>query len=297
LSAADLALPGFCGAQIDRADAIRSNPDRLADLRASLGARLLVLDGLDPVPGDEPGSLSWTSIANAPEGAEIVFLGLLDGKPRFAAVPPPGGGRSRPLPPWRILDLIDDASAALYAGARSVVDWHRRHRFCAACGAETILTKGGWQRDCTGCGANHFPRTDPVVIMLAEHDDAVLIGRQAAWPEGRYSALAGFVEPGESIEDAVRRELFEEAGLVCGDVRYVASQPWPFPSSLMIGCIADAPGWDVVLDETELCDSLWVTRQDVLDSLAEAPGARFAAAPPYAIAHSLLSRWANGLLS
>jgi NAD+ diphosphatase len=295
LSDGNLPQPGFCGAQIDRADAIRSNPERLAELQASLGARLLQLKGLDPVPGDEPGTLAWTSLLAAPEGAEIVFLGLLDGTPRFAAVPASAAvGSSRPLPPWRILALIDDASAALYAGARSLVDWHMRHRFCAACGAATTLTKGGWQRDCTGCGASHFPRTDPVVIMLAEHEDAVLVGRQAAWPEGRFSALAGFVEPGESLEDAVRRELFEEAGLHCGDVRYVASQPWPFPSSLMIGCIAAAPGRDVVLDTTELCDSLWVTRAQVRAALSEAPDAPFAAPPPYAIAHTLLARWAMG---
>ena len=180
---------------------------------------------------------------------------------------------------------------ALYGGARSLIDWHHRHRFCAQCGAPTHIAKGGWQRDCSGCGASHFPRVDPVTIMLAQHDGAVLVARQAMWPTGRFSALAGFVEPGESLEEAVLRELHEEAGIMCTDVRYIASQPWPFPSQLMIACIANAPHRDIVLDATELSDAMWVDRAQVRAALAGDADALFLAPPPYAIAHTLLSHW------
>jgi NAD+ diphosphatase len=283
--------PGFTGARIDRADAIRSNPDRLADLRYSLSARLLVLDGIDPVPGDD-GALQWTSLATLEADAELLFLGMLDGKSRWAAFPPSSAridARSRRV--WSVLGLLSSEDMALYGGARSLIDWHHRHRFCAQCGGGTILAKGGWQRDCSGCGASHFPRTDPVVIMLAQHNGAVLLGRQPAWPEGRYSALAGFIEPGESLEEAVQREIAEEAGLITSNVRYVASQPWPFPSSLMIACVADAAHRDIVLDTTELSDAFWATRADVVAALAGDPAAPFVAPPPYAIAHTLLAHW------
>ncbi len=291
-----LVPPGLTGARIDRSDAMRTSPEALADARASLGARLLRLDGLDPVLADQPGTLSWGLLADAPEDADLVFLGMLDGKPRFAAVPPPGVSLRPSLAHWRFLPLLMDEEAALYAGARSLVDWHMRHRFCAACGAGTVIAKGGWQRDCTGCGANHFPRVDPVVIMLAHHDGAVLVGRQHGFPPGRYSALAGFVEPGESMEDAVRRELHEEAGLAIGAVRYVASQPWPFPSSLMIACMAEAETRDLTLDSTEIEDAFWVDRPAMAAVLAGADGAAFLAPPPYAIARTLLDRWGAGLI-
>lgn len=285
--------PGFCGALLDRADHVRSSPEALADARASLSARLLRLGGLDPELDDD-GGLAWGSMAEADPAAELVFLGLLDGRPRWAALPPASAridARSRSV--WAVLGLLGPADLALYGGARSLIDWHHRHRFCAQCGAPTAVAKGGWQRDCATCGASHFPRVDPVTIMLAEHDDAVLVARQAAWPRGRFSALAGFVEPGESLEEAVCRELQEEAGIACTDVRYVASQPWPFPSQLMIACIARAPHRDIVLDATELSEAMWVDRAQVHAALAGDGGAPFLAPPPYAIAHSLLSHWAG----
>ncbi len=288
-----MSLPGFCGALLDRADHVRSSPEALADARASLSARLLRLGGLDPEL-DDHGGLAWGSMAEADPEAELVFLGLLDGRPRWAALPAASAridARSRSV--WAVLGLLGPADLALYGGARSLIDWHHRHRFCAQCGAPTAVAKGGWQRDCAACGASHFPRVDPVTIMLAEHDGAVLVARQAVWPRGRFSALAGFVEPGESLEEAVCRELQEEAGIACTDVRYVASQPWPFPSQLMIACIARAPHRDIVLDATELSEAMWVDRDQVHAALAGDGGAPFLAPPPYAIAHSLLSHWAG----
>ena len=158
-----------------------------------------------------------------------------------------------------------------------------------------MLAKGGWQRDCAGCGAEHFPRVDPVTIMLVEHDDALLLGRQPRFPQGNYSALAGFVEPGEAIEEAVAREVLEEAGVRVRDVTYVASQPWPFPSSLMIGCHAQADDRALAIDRTELEDARWFTRAEVAEALAaSARGARgraFNTPPPTAIAHHLLRWW------
>jgi NAD+ diphosphatase len=201
--------------------------------------------------------------------------------------------RSRSV--WRVLAFLPPDQLALYGTARSLIDWHSRHRFCANCGAPTRIAKGGWQRDCGGCGAQHFPRTDPVVIMLAEHDGHALVGRQAAWPRGNMSALAGFIEPGEAMEEAVARELHEEAGVrvVPGGVRYVASQPWPFPSQLMIGCVAKVEGRDIIIDHNELETAMWVSKSDVRAALRGEDGALFKTPPPFAIAHNLLMHWAT----
>ncbi len=286
--------PGFTGALIDRGDAIRQSPERLADAMASLSARLLRLDGIDPEDGGN-GLLAWGSLAEAAPDADLIFLGLEQGKPRFAAMPPAGvavDARSRTC--WRVLPFLAADQVALYGAARSLIDWHARHRFCANCGTPTVMAKGGWQRDCPSCQAQHFPRTDPVVIMLAEHDGCVLVGRQHGWPAGRYSALAGFLEPGESLEEAVARELFEEAGVRTTAVRYVASQPWPFPSSLMVGCIAQVASRDLVLDESEIEAAMWVDHATVAASMAGDPAASFIAPPPFAIAHSLFAHWLAG---
>lgn len=287
---------GFTGARLDRADHVRSDPAQLAQAMHSLSARLLTLDGIDPV-ADEQGQLVWGSMADAADDAELAFLGFEDGKPRFVALSRAGGrvdARSRTA--WRVIPMLDADQAALYGTARTLVDWHARHSHCSCCGAVTRMAKGGWQRDCPACNAQHFPRTDPVVIMLAEHHDpdlgdAVLVGRQHAWPQGNFSALAGFIEPGESMEEAVARELFEEAGVRVDAVRYVASQPWPFPSQLMIGCVAQAKARDLTLDATEIEAAMWVTRDDVRAALAGDAGAPFTAPPRFAIAHSLLRYW------
>ena len=282
--------PGFTGATLDRAERIREDADALAAAIGDLRARLLRLAALDPEV-DEAGGLVWDSLAAAPDDTDLVFLGFGDGVPHFAAASrsePPITGRSRTI--MGLLDRLRPEEAAVYAGARSMVDWHLRHRFCAVCGTATAPFRAGWARRCPNCGAEHFPRTDPVVIMLAEFEGRALIGRGSAWPPGRYSALAGFVEPGESIEEAVRRETLEEAGVPVGAVRYVASQPWPFPSSLMIACIGAAESDALILDANELEDAMWVTRDQVRASLAGEP-ALFLPPPPYAIAHTLLTAW------
>lgn len=285
---------GFTGALLDRADRERNNPEALAAALADSRARLLKLDGLEPEV-DPDGQLVWISLADLPAGSEPLFLGYVGGRPHF--VPLAMGERhgvARSPALFRMLGLMPADQAGLYACARSLVDWHQRHGFCPACGSATELYRAGWARRCPACAAEHFPRTDPVVIMLAEHGGRVLLGRGPAWPPGRYSALAGFVEVGESIEEAVARETLEEAGVAVGDVRYVASQPWPFPSSLMIACIAQAQGDSLTLDTHELEDAMWVTRAEVLAALDGVPDARFAAPPPYAIAHTLLRAWLAG---
>ena len=282
---------GFTGGVLDRADRERNNPEALAAALGDWRARLLRLSGLDPELDGE-GRLVWSSLADLPEDAEPLFLGYIDGKPHFAPLRMDerhGAARSPAL--FAMLGLMPPDQAGLYAAARSLVDWHQRHGFCAACGRATEIFRAGWARRCTGCGAEHFPRTDPVVIMLAEYEGRALLGRQAAWPTGRYSALAGFVEVGESIEEAVARETLEEAGVRVSDVRYIASQPWPFASSLMIACIARAQDDALSLDTTEIEDAMWVTRDEVRDALAGEPDAKFGAPPRYAIAHTLLSAW------
>lgn len=285
--------PGFTGGTIDRADRVRHEPALLAAAEADPRARLLVLDGLDPQL-DDAGRLVWTALGAAP--GERLFLGYHESVPLFAAAPPHGrplpGGRSPAL--FAMLDRFQAADAALYAAARSLVDWHGRHGFCAVCGVPTALFRAGWARKCPNCAAEHFPRVDPVVIMLAERGGKVLLGRQPPWPQGRYSALAGFLEVGESIEEAVRRETLEEAGVRVGAVRYVASQPWPFPSSLMIACIGEALNDDIAIDVHELEDARWFSRDEVRMALARDPAATFGAPPPYAIAHTLLSAWVEG---
>ena len=195
---------------------------------------------------------------------------------------------------FRLLALMSAKDAAIWAAARSLNEWHNRHLHCGICGAATTSYRAGWGRKCLGCGAEHFPRVDPVVIMLAEFEDKVLLGRQPQYPEGRYSALAGFVEPGESIEEAVARELVEEAGVAVSDVRYVASQPWPFPGSLMIACIGRAAADAITLDTRALEDAFWCDRAGVAAALAGVPDAPFLAPPPFAIANTLLTRWSDG---
>lgn len=284
----------YAGNPLDRADAVRADPVQLAALMTD-DARLLRMDGLAPVFAAD-GGLSWTSLADAPQGADLVFLGLdSEGRGHFAAVSTGLAGSMAPASPdlRRLLDEMPPADLAIYGGARSLVDWHARHRFCARCGHSTRLAKGGWQRDCTNadCGAAHFPRVDPVTIMLVEHDGRLLLGRQPRFPAGRYSTLAGFVEPGETVEEAVAREVFEEAGVRVRDVRYVASQPWPYPSSLMIACHALADDPHIAIDEAELEDARWFTRAEVASALAGAPDAPFGAPTHTAVARHLLEWW------
>ena len=286
---------GFTGSPLDRSDAIRHDADAVAAAAGDWRARLLKLDGLMPEVAPD-GTLVWTTLAEAADDAVLVLLGLIDGRPHFAAwLPDRAKGPATPMRSPAMtaaLGSMRPEEASTYAAARSVLDWHDRHRFCANCGTATIVIKAGWARTCPSCKAEHFPRVDPVVIMIAEHDGRALLGRGKNWPEGRYSALAGFLEPGESIEEAVAREIREEAGVSVGNVRYVASQPWPFPSSLMIACVGEAADDRLTIDRTELEDAIWVSRDDVRRVLAGDTGA-FLPPPPYAIAFTLLTEWAR----
>ena len=284
-----MSRPGFTGAAIDRADRLRLDPVEMAQLAGSYRARLLRLTALDPEIDDD-GRLGWGSLAEAEDDAELIFLGLDGEAPLFASI---GDlpAHSNPRSIFALIERMAPADAALWGGARSLIEWHGRHRYCGRCGGSTALFRAGWGRQCDACGIEHFPRVDPVVIMLAEHGGRVLLGRQPQYPSRRYSALAGFVEPGESIEEAVAREIAEEAGIRVGNVRYVASQPWPFPGSLMIGCLADAESDAVTLDEKELEDAFWADRDGVAAALAGDAGAPFLAPPPFAIAHTLMERW------
>jgi NAD+ diphosphatase len=289
---------GFTGSPLQRLEHERFDPDAVAHHRASPAAKLLDLDGLDPRLL-ETGELALVPLpealsAGGAEPSELALLGTIDHAPIFVRLPV--AARGKPMFALvKLLGELREGDAATYGAARSLVDWHSRHRFCARCGTAAELSRAGWGRKCPACAAEHFPRTDPVVIMVAEHDGRALVGRQPRFPKGRYSALAGFVEVGESVEEAVARELFEEAGVRATHVRYVASQPWPFPSSqLMLACVATVSSDQLALDTDELEDAIWVSREGVVQALENAPDAPFLAPPPSAIAHTLLAHWARG---
>jgi NAD+ diphosphatase len=285
--------PGFTGYPLDRADSLRKDLEGFNAALNDWRGRVLALSGLDPALSPE-GALIWNSMADAPIEAEFILLGFEEERPHFAMLNGEGigGGPMRSPAVWRALSTLPAPEAAIYGAARSLLGWHDTHRFCARCGGSTRLFRAGWGRRCNACEAEHFPRIDPVVIMLAEYDGKALVGRQATFPPGNYSALAGFVEPGESIEEAVRRELLEESGVPCGPVRYVTSQPWPFGGAqLMIACIADALSSDIKIDVDEIEDAMWVSRDEVKAALVGDPAAPFRAPPPFAIAHSLLRHW------
>lgn len=283
---------GFTGSPLDKADHLRRDAAAIAAARMNPAARFLILEDLKPLLTEDGSDLFWARRSEAPQGTSI-FLGLTaDDEPRFAV-----DGKADDDLPARAVDArvagatLAGGRAAIVAQARSVLDWHRRHGFCAACGAPTRIEKAGYSRQCDSCGAEHFPRVDPVVIMLAEKDGHALVGRGPNFPAGFFSALAGFVEPGESLEEAVARELFEEAGIRVRDVRFGASQPWPFPSSLMMGAFATADGFELALDPTEIAEARWVSREEVRAALSGQ--ADWKAPPPLAIAHWLLARWAG----
>lgn len=282
----------FTGHGIDRADHVRSDPERLAQSWADPRAQLILLDGLDPRP-ESDGTLRMGPVPQDGELTNHVLLGLRDGAPLFVSLTVNLPVEAPGIPPATrsLIPQLNDADAALYGGARSLVDWHDRHQFCAKCGGSTVPVKAGWSRRCDGCRAEHFPRVDPVVIMLAEYEGKVLLGRNSRFPPGRFSALAGFVEPGESVEEAVRRETLEEAGVRVGRVDYMMSQPWPFPSQLMIACMGQALDDELTIDTNELAEAIWVSKQDVRDALAEKEGALFLPPPPIAVAHHMLRHW------
>ncbi len=290
----------FTGGIIDRADARRNDGTWLEEQRHSRDLRVLALADLKPLL--RGGALCWLAPDDIPQDAwaarPAVLLGLIDGEPRFAldlsglSLP---AGRGDYVDLRAAAGLLPPDELALAGLARSLVDWHARHRFCAVCGGPTAVRRGGAHRQCITetCAAEHFPRVDPVAIMLVARGDFCLMGRQSRFPPGMFSALAGFIEAGESIEEAVRREIMEEAGVVVGAVRYIASQPWPFPSSLMIGCLAEALSEELIPDSDELEELRWFSREEVRQALC-GKAKDFFVPPPIAIAHHLLKAWAEG---
>ncbi|MEA2256622.1 MAG: diphosphatase [Solirubrobacteraceae bacterium] len=274
----------FAGAALDRAGPRRGDGAWLAARLADPATRVVLADEQGVlVDGDEPRLVAPDEL---PAGAEPILLGVdRDGRALFAADP----GAAFPGERRGLRDLVpalSQADSGLLAHAVALLNWHRRHRFCANCGAPTVVREAGHVRACPSCGADHHPRTDPVVIMLVADGDRVLLGRQARWPEGRYSALAGFVEPGESLEEAVAREVREEAGVEVTDIAYRSSQPWPFPASLMLGFSARWAGGEPVARDGELEDVRWWSREEIREG---AGGLRLP--PRDAIARRLLDEW------
>jgi NAD+ diphosphatase len=274
---------GFCGGLIDRAATLRSDAAWVAARRADQRARVIRLSGDKVVLRD--GAVATEQL----NGSEVILLGLgVDDAPLFAV------GSAEPL-----VDAVDLRSIAvqgllppselgLLAQARSLIHWHERHGFCANCGAKTEIADAGYRRHCGTCLADHFPRTDPVAIIVVRSGDAVLLGRQTSWAPGMYSALAGFMEPGETIEDAARREVFEESGIRVGPISYVASQPWPFPSSLMIGLIGNALTQEIRIDTNELEDARWFPRDELIAMRDETHPKGLKFPPRMAIANRLI---------
>jgi NAD+ diphosphatase len=298
----------FAGNPFDRADAQRRDAAWLDAAQRSPTSRYLALSQLNVLVCDTPSlQLGWlrhADLARLELGIDPVFLGLLDGVAHFAIDVSQLGDPVHELnldDSWRFADARAAAmqlaahETGIVAQSRAQVGWHKSHRCCSACGAPTASARGGHVRVCAACNAEHFPRTDPVAIMLMLDGDRCLLG-QSIGPlvrTGMYSALAGFIDQGESIEEAVRREVREEAGVLVGAVRYHSSQPWPFPSSLMIGCHGRALTTEISIDTAEMADVRWFARDAVRAALAQRnPDLRVPG--PIAIAHHLIKAWADG---
>ena len=309
----------FGGSALDRADDLRGDEGALAAARADGSARTVVIwRGKPLVRGTARDALALLT-ADHPALCDLAVPPVLLGRTEDGVLvfardisgwTPPGldtaeigafaDGSEQVHPDLpegmvfadlrRVMTRLSPRDAELAATARAIFGWHESHRHCARCGARSRMIRAGWQRVCDACGARHFPRTDPVAIMLITRGNAVLMGRSPVWPEGMYSLLAGFVEPGETVEAAVRREVFEEAGVRVGRVDYLASQPWPFPASLMLGCRGAATSREITIDPVEIEDARWMSREEVLASFAgETP--HIWSARPGAIAHFLLRNW------
>jgi NAD+ diphosphatase len=273
---------------------------RMSDARTLtyvIGGELIVLKkrGNDLVPTFSPDEAR----ALAPI-VESVFLGLSDGAARFGfGMAQASAEALKARADLHVIDLRSIAVQGLVgaddlpplAEAKAMLHWHARHRFCSNCGAATDIVEGGWKRACPACKGEHFPRTDPVVIMLAVRGDRGLLGRSGRFAASMWSCLAGFAEPGEAIEDAVRRETLEEAGIRCGRVKYLFSQPWPFPMSLMIGCHAEALNDDIAMDETELVGARWFSKDECASMLMRKHPEGLTCPPPVAIAHHIIRAW------
>jgi NAD+ diphosphatase len=299
---------GFAVSTLDRSSDLRENQDWQKKARdEDERTRFILLCKDTPVLGFDEKNLKAVfdraTLKAFGETKQMLFLGLENGVPYFGAEL--DTSRFDDLKLRQDLKLIDMRSITmqgLFAPSllsnigttKAMLHWHNRHRFCANCGAESAVASAGWKRVCSACKAEHFPRTDPVVIMLAVDGDRCLMGRNAAFPEGRYSCLAGFMEPGETIEDATRREIFEETHIKTGAVRYLTAQPWPFPSSLMIGCMAEALSTDITIDPNELADARWFTREEVRQVLEGTHPEGITAPPRMAIANHIMQMFVDG---
>jgi NAD+ diphosphatase len=301
-----LGQPAFVTNVLDRAAHLRTDDAKLLALEGKRDSRAYVVhrDSL-VVNKENGGSRVLLTIDEAIKyGANpgTIFLGLRDGAAIF------GMGIGAPaveklltrqdvavseLRGMAMQGVVPPDQLSAIAMAKSMVSWHQRHGYCANCGARSAMTQGGWKRDCPNCKAEHFPRTDPVVIMLVTSGDKCLLGRQKQFLPGMYSCLAGFVEAAETIEDAVRREIFEESGIRCTDVSYYMTQPWPYPSSLMIGCTARATSEDITVDHSELEDARWFDRAEATLMIKRQHPDGLAGPHPFAIAHHLLGRWVH----
>jgi NAD+ diphosphatase len=298
---------GYTESRLERAANMRTDATALAALAALaanaragayvIGGDLIVMKKAAPLNG--PLFTMPEAQALGP-ATETVFLGLLDGAARFGfGIAPVAAEALKTRDDLLVTDLRSIAVQGLaetehlppIAEAKAVLHWHARHRFCPNCGAATQAVDGGWRRDCANCKTQHFPRTDPVVIMLVSNGERCLLGRSPRFVPTMWSCLAGFIEPGESIEDAVHRETLEEAGITCGRVDYYHSQPWPFPTSLMIGCHAQATSFDIVVDRDELEDARWFAKDEVVRMLLRKHSQGLTTPPPVAIAHHLIRAW------
>jgi NAD+ diphosphatase len=295
---------GYSDSRVERAAELRPQDATIEELARDPRAGAYVMGGEAIImkrgtPTNDP-LFTLAEARDLSPATEIIFLGLLDGAPRFGhGLAPKAAEALKTRDGLHVTDLRSIAVQGLVAPdhlppiaeAKAVLHWHARHRFCPNCGAATRPVCGGWRRDCPQCKAEHFPRTDPVVIMLASDGDRCLLGRSPRFVPTMWSCLAGYVEPGESIEDAVHRETREEAGITCGRVVYFASQPWPFPTSLMIGCHAQALTHEIVVDREELEDARWFSKDEVAAMLLRKHPQGLTTPPPVAIAHHLIRAW------
>lgn len=292
---------GFSVNPLDRRSEKRGDPAVLAGALADARAAAFLFVGDQIVLDPTTAGLALFDLARArrlgADLAEAILLGWLpDGAPRFAAALPAAPAAEEGLVATDLRSLalegrIEDDGFGQVAQGRSMLAWHARHGYCANCGGRTVPAIGGYRRDCPACEAQHFPRVDPVSIMLISDGDRALLGRQPRFKAGSYSCLAGFVEPGETVEDAVRRETFEEAGIRVGRVRYHSSQPWPFPSSLMLGCLGEAVTTAITIDHAELEDCRWFPRAEVRTMLAGTHPDGLYCPPKLAIARMLIEAW------
>jgi NAD+ diphosphatase len=295
---------GYTDSLIERVAERRLDADWLAAHMADAATRAYVIGGEMIVLKQGNGIHDPTFTSDEARGlaptTESVFLGLMNGAPRFGiGIAPASAEELKARNDLFVIDLRSIAIQGLVAPdhlpplaeAKALLHWHARHRFCSNCGVPTALVDAGWKRACPACKAEHFPRTDPVVIMLAVRGDKGLLGRSGRFAAAMWSCLAGFVEPGEAVEDAVRRETLEEAGIRCGRVKYLFTQPWPFPMSLMIGCHAEALDDEIRMDDNELVDCRWFSKDEMASMLLRKHPDKLTTPPPVAIAHHIIRDW------